>query len=164
MENVLVQLNDKFYEWFGNSVVKNEFGTPFVMYHKSRSKENFETFEIGGVHKNEYNNDYGVYFVLDAHKDYISYIADGLEFYCFLKIEKPFFIYDYNSKPYDMYSNELLYIDLSQNYCEKILNLGHDGIIIRSIYYDQYLVFNPNQIKSTKNTGEYSTIEDNIFL
>jgi len=63
-----------------------------------------------------------------------------------------------------MYSNELLYIDLSQNYCEKILNLGHDGIIIRSIYYDQYLVFNPNQIKSTKNTGEYSTIEDNIFL
>lgn len=163
MFNASLNLNDKFYDWFGNSVVKSEIGNPYVMYHKSRSKEPFETFEIGGIQKNEYNNDYGVYFVLYAYKDYISYIADGLEFYCFLKIEKPFFIYDFNSKPYDMYGKELLYIDLSQNYCQNVLNLGHDGIIIRSKYYDQYLVFNPNQIKSIFNIGLYSLSENNIF-
>ena len=157
-------MNDNFNKWFGNSKIKNELNVPIVMYHKSRSKEWFSTFLIDGVHKNEYNNDFGVYFVRDAHKDCISYIADGLEFYCFLRIENPFYIFDFNSEPYDMYDNKLILIDLSKNYCEQVLNLGHDGIIIRSKYYDQYVVLNPNQIKSVQNNGEYSLSNNDIFF
>ena len=157
-------MNDNFHKWFGNSKVKNELNVPNVMFHKSRSKESFSTFEIDGVIKNEYNNDFGVYFVQDAYKDYISYIADGLEFYCFLRIENPFYIFDFNSEPYDMYDNKLILIDLSKNYCEQVLNLGHDGIIIRSKYYDQYVVLNPNQIKSVQNNGEYSLSNNDIFF
>lgn len=163
MERISYILNDNFYEWFGESKVKNELNQPFVMYHKSRSKELFDTFVIDGVKKNEYNNDYGVYFVIDAHKDYISYIADGLEFWCFLRIENPFYIFDFNSQPVDMYNNQLIQIDLTKNYCDSVLSLGHDGIIIRSKYYDQYLVFNPNQIKSIENSGDYSLSNNNIF-
>jgi hypothetical protein len=44
------------------------------------------------------------------------------------------------------------------------LSLGHDGIIIRSKYYDQYVVLHPNQIKSIQNNGEYSLLNNDIFF
>lgn len=163
MFSIIPNLNENFYKWFSNSKVVDSNNQPMVMYHKSRSQELFDTFVIDGVTKNDYNNDYGVYFVIYAYKNSISYIADGVEFWCFLRIENPFFIFDYNSQPFDMYNNLLVHIDLNKNYCDSVLSLGHDGIIIRSKYYDQYLVFNPNQIKSVENNGEYSTTNDSIF-
>ena len=59
-----------------------------------------------------------------------------------------------------LYSKNIV---LSYSWYDGVLSLGHDGIIIRSKFYDQYLVFNPNQIKSIENSGDYSLSNDSIF-
>jgi hypothetical protein len=163
MFNIIPLLNENFYNWFSDSKIVDTNNQPMIMYHKSRCHELFEEFRLENVEKNEYNLDYGVYFVNAYYSHNISYIADGLEYYVFLKMKNPFYIFDNNGEPYDMNGQRLVFIDVSKPYCEDLKRKGFDGIIIKSSHYDQYVVFEPNQIKSVENCGEYSCEKANIF-
>ncbi len=156
-----------FKNWIGNSIayIGNTEATTF--YHKSRSKVKFDEFKHSGkgVIKNQYNNDYGFFFVQENHKHHISYIGDGIDVLAYLRMEKPFYIgddgngniVDEDGKKYDA-----LYIP--KEFAESILARGFDSIIIFcEKYYHQFIVFNPNQIKSIDNNGEFSTESNNIF-
>jgi predicted transcriptional regulator len=163
MFDVMKQLNDNFYKWFGNSKILDTNNEPIVMYHKSRSKELFDEFRLENVEKNQYNHHYGIYFVNAHYSHNISYIGDGLEYYVYLKIENPFIIFDFNNQPQDMLGQKLIFIDVSKEYCEDLKKKGYDGIIIKSNHYDQYIVFDPKQIKSIENNGDYKIETNNIF-
>ena len=163
MFNIIPNLSDNFYKWFENSKVIDTNNQPMIMYHKSRSKEKFNEFRLENIEKNPYNYDYGIFFVNAHYSHYISYIGDGLEYYVFLKILNPFYIFDFNNKPYNMFGENLQYIDISKDYCHKLQEQLFDGIIIKSNYYDQYICFNSNQIKSVENCGNYKNDDNNIF-
>lgn len=157
------KLNENFYKWFGDSKVVDTNNQPMVMYHKSRCKELFNEFRLENTEKNPYNVDYGVYFVNAHYSHNISYIGDGLEYYVFLKMLNPFYIYDNNGQPYDMHGQTLVFIDVSKPYCDDLKAKGYDSIIIKSSHYDQYVAFEPNQIKSIDNNGDYGNSTNNIF-
>lgn len=163
MFNIIPNFNDNFYKWFDESKIVDTNNQPMIMYHKSRSKEPFEEFRLDNIDKNPYNNDYGIFFVNAYYSNYISYIGDGLEYYVFLKVKNPFYIFDFNNKPQDMLGNEMPYIDLSKKYCDDLKNNNYDGIVIKSNFYDQYICFESNQIKSVKNNGDYNCNTNNIF-
>ena len=163
MFSIIPNLNENFYKWFGGSKVVDTNNQPMIMYHKSRCKELFNEFRLENIEKNPYNVDYGVFFVNAHYSHNISYIGDGLEYYVFLKILNPFFIYDYNNQPYDMLGQTLVFIDVSKPYCDDLKSKGYDGIIIKSNHYDQYVTFEPNQIKSVNNDGNYNSETLNIF-
>jgi hypothetical protein len=163
MFNIIPNLNDNFFNWFGESKIVDTNNNPMIMYHKSRCKELFSEFRLENTEKNPYNVDYGVFFV-NAHYSYnISYIGDGLEYYVFLKMLNPFYIYDNNGNPYDMLGQNLIFIDVSKPYCEDLKAKGYDSIIIKSNNYDQYVAFEPSQIKSVNNDGKYNPKTNNIF-
>jgi len=164
MFNIIPNLNDNFYNWFAESKIIDTNNQPMIMYHKSRCKELFEEFRLENIEKNPYNVDYGVFFVNAHYSHNISYIGDGLEYYVFLKMLNPFYIYDNNGQPYDMLGQTLVFIDVSKPYCEDLKERGYDGIIIKSNNYDQYVAFEPNQIKSVNNNGDYNCETNNIFL
>jgi hypothetical protein len=62
-----------------------------------------------------------------------------------------------------MLGQTLVFIDVSKSYCDDLKAKGYDGIIIKSNLYDQYVAFEPNQIKSVDNNGEYNSETNNIF-
>jgi hypothetical protein len=62
-----------------------------------------------------------------------------------------------------MLGQTLVFIDVSKPYCEDLKARGYDGIIIKSNHYDQYVAFEPSQIKSVNNNGEYNKKTNNIF-
>jgi hypothetical protein len=162
--NKMYNFNDNFYKWFGKSKIVDTNNQPLIMYHKSRCKELFNEFKLQDIQKNDYNNHYGIYFVNSHYSHHISYIGDGLEYYVFLKIENPFYIFDFNNEPQDMIGQRLIYIDITKPYCDDLKSKGYDGIIIKSNYYDQYVAFEPNQIKSVDNNGNYNEETNNIFI
>ena len=164
MFNIIPNINDNFYKWFGNSKIVDTNNQPMIMYHKSRCKELFNEFRLNDIEKNQYNVHYGIFFVNAHYSHNISYIGDGLEYYVFLKIENPFYIFDFNNQPQDMFGQTLIFIDISQPYCDDLKIKGFDGIIIKSTHYDQYIAFESNQIKSVDNNGNYDVETKNIFI
>ena len=156
-----------FIKWFGESTTIDVDGAPDKFYHRSRSKKIFDEFKLHGeeVVKNPYNKDHGFFFVQEKDSRHISYIGDGIEIISYLRIENPFLIFDdgegtivdVNGKVYaPLYITEELALEA--------INNGHDGIVIvNKKHYSQYVVFNPNQIKSVDNNGEFSTESNNIF-
>ena len=153
-------MNDNFYNWFKDSKTIDSNGVPIIFYHRSRSKEQFNQFNPKGVQKNVYNNDFGIYFVIQEYKYAIDYIADGVEYYCYLRIINPLYIYDNEKTKTDSIGNHYDLIELSESFCNSVIEKGYDGIIIISKYYNQYIVFESNQIKHINNTGTYSESED----
>ena len=162
MFNIIPNFNENFFKWFGDSKIVDTNNQPMIMYHRSRCKELFNEFRLENVEKNPYNVDYGIFFVNSHYSSHISYIADGLEYYVFLKMINPFYIFDFDNQPYDMLGQTLVFIDVSKSYCEDLKSKGYDGIIIKSNHYDQYVAFEPNQIKSVDNNGDYKSV-NNIF-
>ncbi len=158
-------INDNFYKWFGKSKVidsNNEFQ---ICYHRSRSITPFNEFIDGVGEKNDYNNDYGFYFVAEYNKSNISYIGRGIELYVFVKIENPFCIYDDGKGLItDDLGKTYEYLSLSKEFIDSLHILGYDGVIIvRPSQYNQYIVWNGNQIKSIENNGGYSLDNNDIY-
>ena len=157
-------INENFYKWFEKSKAVDDTGKHIIFFHKSRSKDLFLNFEAKGVEKNPYNKCYGIYFVAHYHRHQISYIANGLEYYVFLKYTNPFIFYD------DGYGNitdsegkKHNYIDTNEQFCKSTQAKGYDAIIVYNFkYINEYIVFHNNQIKSIENNGLYQD-ENNIF-
>ncbi len=159
-------INENFHNWFENSKGVDGNNEPQVYYHKSRATEQFNVFTHEDIQKNIYNDCYGFYFVAEYHKFHTEYIGMGLDYYVYLKMNNPFYIYDDGmGEIKDMRGNKHDYLHIDKPFCEKLESEGHDSIIlICNKYYSQYVVFNPNQIKSVFNNGEYSKETNDIFL
>ncbi len=159
-------INENFLSWFEDSQGKDGNNQPQVFYHKSRTKEKFNIFYHHLGDKNVYNDCYGFYFVADYHKHCIDYIGDGIDYYVYLKMKKPFRIYD-DGRGFikDMNDKNYKHLDINRGFCLDLESQGYDSIIINCpMYYSQYIVFNNHQIKSVFNNGEYSKENIDIFL
>ena len=156
-------INENFYKWFNGSKATDDTGKPIIFFHKSRSKNQFVNFDASGVEKNPYNRCYGIYFAAWYHKHLISYIADGLEYFVFLKYNNPFIFYETIGSITDSEGEKHQYIDTNEEFCKKIQSKGYDAIIVyNNSYINEYIVFSNSQIKSIDNNGQYSN-DNNIY-
>lgn len=99
-ENIENKLNDNFWNWFGDSKVKDKNGYPIICYHGT-SKGGFDEFKpkIGYKGKSKQQVDLGSHFSVD--KEYASGYAGDKKtskiYECFLRIENP------------LYTNQMFY-------------------------------------------------------
>lgn len=148
IDNLEILNNENFVKWFGNSILKNDNGQPIIFYHKSRSKEVFDSFR-DDLNKNCFNNCKGFYFVHQNHRCAYENFGDGIELYCYLKIENPLYIYPKSN--HALGSNGVVYEPLDIN--DDFINTHpeYDGIIIKNSFVlygtDEYVVFSNENIK-----------------
>lgn len=151
---------DNFYRWFGDSKVVDEQGRPLIVYHGTREK--FDTFSKEKIKR-------GSGFWFSSNKEISKEYGDVKEFY--LSAKNPIDV-NKNRNDFIRLAKEAMPEipdDVSQHYIisealgstafkEYLQNKGHDAISLG----DSYVVFEPNQIKSTYNRGTYSESE-NIY-
>jgi hypothetical protein len=163
--------NDNFINWFNNSMVVDSRNNPLVVYHGTTVK--FKKFnkskQVFGHHGK------GFYF---ADKNYAEGYYGNDYITCYLRAEKIFDLYkeytvdeikeifkdDYHLVE-DLVNEELEYNDTLGGYLfyvtagnDRLIKSGYDGI--KQDYV--YVVFEPNQIKSTDNDGSWDLSDENI--
>lgn len=160
-----------FYKWFGNSKVVDEQGRPLVVYHGTSSK--FDVFKVG-EHGGTYGT--GIYFGRKSTAD--NYGIYQMPVY--LKIENPFIVEGNNYRELAPKANKAYqeYIKKDTNvdedwliYDDDIINWhlkdqGFDGVVDSKYIAkgaNEFVAFEPNQIKSVDNRGTYSDKTGNIY-
>ncbi len=188
-EKVESNLNDNFWNWFGDSKMVDEKGNPMVLYHGSSA--NFRVFNnrMKGSATDSGMRGRGWYLSAniltgDAYTKNRYYDAPnniGVLYKLYAKIENPFDLHSFNSL--DEIA-ELLNIDSSilhergrgSNYhsirvsgadgglfsgifSDAVMNHGYDGII----HYQEIVTFEPNQMKSVDNDGTWDINDNDIY-
>ena len=108
--------------------------------------------------------------VRNSSRDYINYYDGGFLYKNYLNIRKPLIV-DAKHEPYHniRYRGEYYNTESLAMYAKE---RGYDGVIVKNVYetdYENkkgtdYIVFNPNQIKSaTDNNGNFSKESDNMY-
>ena len=108
--------------------------------------------------------------VRNSSRDYINYYDGGFIYKNYLNIRKPLIV-DAKDEPYHniRYRGEYYNTESLAMYAKE---RGYDGVIVKNVYetdYENkkgtdYIVFNPNQIKSaTDNNGNFSIESDNMY-
>ena len=157
-----MELNDNFWKWFAGSKVVDDSGNPLVVYHGTDA--NFSVF----------NKPYGFtgnYFTDSKENakyfsEYGFHPENAKIMPCYLKIENPFKIHAKGKTWKELQQGGL------GKQIKSIANDKHyDGVIIYDIIEgdlsnlpvaNDYIVFNPNQIKSINNKGTWSDL-NNIY-
>lgn len=186
----LKNLNDNFWKWFDNSKVVDKDDNPLVVIH--RTKSDFNTFDITKSHpmnlqgkgfyfsskddlfmKNSFGNKimkcylsiknpfygYGVKYNKSILQKYISEedlqkifegnnseTFEGFELFFGLQMSRA----ERNVKGYDTIDTTAI-----------LKNLGFDGIYLSE--NNVWVAFEPNQIKSIDNNGEWNSNSNNIY-
>ena len=179
-----------FIRWFGDwennpaeaSKVLDENGEPLVVIHQTGNTSDFSIFNTTG-RKGGLTEDTGAWFAnlkgqspipYPLHKDDGSKI-DGRHYYVFLNIRNPY-VYDAGRRDwYDISrnKNDITTDDLVRAVKRNDVGSGnHDGVIIKNVdkefllydNVDDYIVFNPEQIKSaTANNGNFAPNDPDIY-
>ena len=158
------KLNENFKKWFSNSILKKN-GKPIIMYHGTNIE--FDTFNINKMRSGWLSK--GFYFT-ESKEEAKHYGKIILPVY--LKIEHPFIIegdtvnddgtvnWSRSTKEQliDKYP-EIANID-NKDISNFLYNKGYDAIINS---FNLVTVFNPNQIKSVNNNGDFSITDLNIY-
>lgn len=156
-------LNSNFKTWFGNSKIAKG-GTPKVMYHGTST--NFDKFDSSKKVKGWLSK--GFYFTEDKReaKDYGSIILS-----VYLSIKNPFVVKGDIANPdgtvtWAKDKKEQIFEVLPEardipwgDVSDLLEKKGYDGII----WGNWVTAFSPNQIKSVKNNGNWSTSDDSIY-
>lgn len=165
--------DDNFKNWFGDSKVVDGQGKPLIVYHGSKTK--FDRFDAKkkGSGTDEGIRGRGFYFSSNA-KSAQSYGPNLMRVY--LRMEKPFDLLGFGSLE-EM--AEFLEIDPSilhergrgtpQHsvsvstpfagvFAGSVREKGFDGIV----HGQEFVVFEPNQIKSVENDGSWDLSDDNV--
>lgn len=164
-KKILLESDDNFKKWFGNSKV-TEGGKPLVCYHGS-SQSNIKAFEME-YPRNAAGNFKGIYFTDDKND---ASVYGSIMYKCFLKIEHPLI-----GNPYEEYCKDKN-IDYEKNRFnikkadveEWIQQNNFDGIIRpKGTKYNLdgaefILLHGSNQIKSIDNDGTWDINDDNIY-
>ena len=137
-----------FYKWFGDSKVVDEQGRPLVVYHGSDS--NFEVFDRT---KTRSTMDIQGNFFSPWELDAQGYGQNVRAFYLSIKNPAPSNVGYKTLKKFQGQN------DSGIKAREELENMGYDGVNNDD---EEYIAFNPNQIKSTSNRGTYSESE-NIY-
>lgn len=161
---------ENFYKWFGDSKVVNEKGEPLVVYHSTNAE--FDTFskrkQKGGVFAKgfyfskikERTTPYGIKtlstylkmknpFIIENGDGLSSAIANQLE------ITKKEIAKKYgHDRYYENFPTDTAYRNFLQD-------KGYDGIVSEAT--QEIVVFEPNQIKSVENKGQFSLNNNNIY-
>lgn len=184
IKEIKKQEDPDFEKWFEGSVVVDEEGNPLKVYHSTTVK-NFDGLNLKSNEKSEDWSSWGIYFSSDrkATVDYMkqNYVdstdrferllsressendlisKDQTEYFknhessvktfsCFIKITKPL-ILENHQQLMDLYHSGTTKKQLEEQY---------DGIIVNhdSDFTDQYVVFNPDNIKILPSNISEST-------
>lgn len=177
----------EFKAWFGDSKVVDEQGRPLVVYHGTNAE--FDTFDRSKA-SSAYGSKYGFYF---ANKEVAEGYGDVMPVYLLMEnpyvvdveheINELLFDYDGDvaeaeadgyrishwrggtREDFEATDSATSYID--DNYDDIFARAeenGADGIIVQGVDGSiDYIVFEPNQIKSVYNRGTFSPESDNIY-
>lgn len=159
-QNIENNLNDNFWKWFGNSKVVDKDGKPLIVFHGTPDRE-FTEFDPTKPKLHRKLEDIGGIYFTSNQMVAGNYRKGGRILSVYLKIEKPLditpLIYKYRKKGMSfMEAKQLSLKQLDKNI--------HDGVIFmgNSSNQPEFIVFNSNQIKSVKNSGDWS-LSNNIY-
>lgn len=139
---------ENFYKWFGDSKVVDADGKPLVVYHGSDS--NFEVFDRT---KTRSTMDIQGNFFSPWELDAQGYGQNVRAFYLSIKNPAPSNVGYKTLKKFQGQN------DAGIKAREELENMGYDRVNNDD---EEYIAFEPNQIKSTQNRGTYSA-SDNIY-
>lgn len=142
-------LNDNFWKWFGNSKIVDENGNPLICYHGTNNKFNSFNKSING------HFGAGIYFTpnYSVGKSYGSKLKS-----VYLKIENP--LWFNRDMPKEL--EKAVYFrnkELLKNYDGIIVGFPENGMD----FVSEIIVFEPNQIKSIDNNGDWNPNSNNIY-
>lgn len=151
----------EFKNWFGDSKVVDKNGRPLVVYHGTNAE--FDIFSKEKIKR-------GTGFWFSSNKETSKEYGDIKEFY--LSVKNPIDV-NKNRNDFIKFAKEAMPEipnDVSEHYIisdalgstafkEYLQNKGYDAISLGN----NYIVFNPNQIKSVYNRGTFSPESDNIY-
>lgn len=142
-------LNDNFWKWFGNSKIVDENGNPLICYHGTNNKFNSFNKSING------HFGAGIYFTpnYSVGKSYGSKLKS-----VYLKMENP--LWFNRDMPEEL--------EKAVYFRNKELLKDYDGIIVGfpengMDFISEIIVFEPNQIKSIDNNGDWNPNSNNIY-
>lgn len=142
-------LNDNFWKWFGNSKIVDENGNPLICYHGTNNKFNSFNKSING------HFGAGIYFTpnYSVGKSYGSKLKS-----VYLKMENP--LWFNRDMPEEL--------EKAVYFRNKELLKDYDGIIVGfpengMDFVSEIIVFEPNQIKSIDNNGDWNSNSNNIY-
>lgn len=167
------QAKENFNKWFKGSQIVDEAGEPLVVYHGTNADfDEFNPNWIGASSGNYGHNGRGFYFTPD--KEYASSYGEKL-IPSYLNSKKIFTgteeeikavakkmgVSPYNEFPASGrkklkditdFTSDIYYGDSPDEFTNALKEMGYDSVFDG----DEYVVFNPNQIKSVKNSGGWS--------
>ena len=149
-------------KYIGISKVVDENGEPLIVYHGSPNK--FTIFNTGST------IGAGSYFFKNKEYagKYLGESEDSTIYSAFLNI-KNLKLYDSSELRKTTKRNgntvliESIFHLLYEEDINNFINSGFDGLAAAPNGLFQYVVFNPNQIKSINNQGTFSTTDNNIY-
>lgn len=158
--------SEAFKRWFGDSKVIDESGRPLVVYHGT--DQNFEEFD------NVFGRR-GIYFT--DNRDVANTYGEK-KYPVYISMKNPF-IYDAKGADYTEISGDLngdTFSDIDDLVLVVKETGKYDGLIVKNIKDESgkidnkgleastdYVVFEPNQIKSVYNRGTFDPNNDNIY-
>jgi hypothetical protein len=140
-----------FKKWFGNSKVVDRSGKPLVVYHGTDKK--FDVFNKDKQGSKFWHSLGGFFFTDLKHRAQGTTVMN-----VYLNIQNP-----YVQTAYDYYGAVDKFDNSNGEMVKWAKEGGHDGIILSSPSGSMYVVFDPNQIKSTNNNGDFSKSKDSIY-
>ena len=158
-----VMENPNFRKWFGKSKVVDRDGTPKVVYHGTQYPISAFDKDWIGI---KYSADTIGFFFIDSEEianyyatttSYGTNVKQGGNIVpCYLSMQKPLKLHT-SSDAINMWDTKL------DSILKKLEKGSYDGVIITTDKAEtMYVVFEPNQIKSIYNSGQFSTTTDNI--
>jgi hypothetical protein len=156
--------SDSFKNWFGKSKVKDLFGRPLRLFHGTG--KNFNVFSNEADRNLAPSSARGYYFTEDPI--YASGVSYGynkdadwnpMVVPVYLKIENPYYIK----------KNENFNVaNITEDKIKELKAKGYDGIIQKKLdgkfKLNEYVVFEPTQIKSVFNKGDFAQDNPDIML
>lgn len=170
-ENVESNLNDNFWNWFGDSKMVDEKGSPMVCYHGTHNK-NIKIFDLDLAGTNTDSGMYGKGFYFSDDIKYANTYnrnKNGETIKVYLNISNPLILNNKNDIPNikvpddtieDMYNAANIY---SKKFRKYLIENKYDGVIDNMSIVKQFVVLQPNQIKSVDNDGTWDLNDNNIF-
>lgn len=159
----------EFKAWFGDSKVVNEAGKPLIVYHGTDAK--FDIFDISLLGENA-GSVLGEGFYFTMNKDIAPAFGKNI-MPVYLNMQNPYIIKHSDGLTKDIFNN----LDVTRKQIAEefgsdtdgqptneattnfLKSQGYDGVIRD----DQYLAFEPTQIKSVDNKGTFDSSNPNIF-
>lgn len=160
-----------FKRWFGDSKVVDENGDPLVVYHGS-TEQGIEVFDTSRVTERGKGDQAGTYFTSDrlSASNYTRPRIGlprvkgkrGSVTSAYLSVRKPFYTAEAIAKKQ---AQGLKFGDAKREVLKGLDRSVHDGIIFLGdgINPSEYVVFNPEQIKSVNNEGSFDPDNPNML-